>query len=106
MLILSELQRYNSCAVWLESLRSKSTKYVYSIHLSLFCKFHNVTPDNLLELSNSVGQLKTMILNYIIHLKKVAKNSAGKPTKGELMNFIKVIQGHDVVNQHLIDCSR
>jgi hypothetical protein len=44
MQILSELQRYNSCSVWLEGLRSKSTKYVYSIHLSLFCKFHNVTP--------------------------------------------------------------
>jgi len=91
MQIISELQRYNSCAVWLESLRSKSTKYVYSIHLSLFCKFHNVTPDNLLELSNSVGQLKTMILNYIIHLKKVAKNSAGKPMKGEIsVNSVKL----------------
>ena len=77
--------------MWLESLRSKSTKKVYSIHLSLFCKFHNVTPDRLLELNNSVGQLKNMILDYIIHLKKVAKNSAGKPTKGEIsVNSIKL----------------
>jgi integrase len=31
-----------------------------------------------------------MILNYIIHLKKVAKNSAGKPMKGEIsVNSIK-----------------
>jgi hypothetical protein len=77
--------------MWLESIRSKCTKKVYSIHLSLFCKFHNVTPDQLLELNNSVGQLKTMILNYVIHLKKVAKKSAGKPMKGELsVNSIKL----------------
>jgi integrase len=32
-----------------------------------------------------------MILNYIIHLKKIAKQSAGKPTKGELsVNSIKL----------------
>jgi integrase len=74
-----------------QSLKSKSTKSVYRIHLSLFCKFYNVTPDQLLELNNSVGQLKTMILNYIIHLKKVAKKSAGKPMKGELsVNSIKL----------------
>jgi integrase len=36
------------------------------------------------------AQLKTMILNYIIHLKKIAKQSAGKPRKGELsVNSIK-----------------
>jgi hypothetical protein len=91
MQILAELGRYNSCILWLESLKSKSTKNVYSIHLSLFCKFYNVTPDQLLELNNSMGQLKTMILNYIIHLKKVAKKSAGKPMKGELsVNSIKL----------------
>ena len=76
--------------MWLQSIRSKGTKKTYSIHLSLFCKFHNVTPDRLLEPNNSVGKLKTMILEYIIHLKKVAKESAGKPTKGEVsVNTIK-----------------
>ena len=91
MQIVSELQRYNSCTMWLESLRSKGTKKVYSIHLSLFCKFHNVTPDRLLELNDSVGQIKTMILDYIIQLKKVAKKSAGKPTKGQIsVNSIKL----------------
>ena len=36
-------------------------------------------------------QIKTTILNYIIHLKKIAKQSAGKPTKGELsVNSIKL----------------
>jgi integrase len=41
-------------------------------------------------LNDSAAQLKTMILNYIIHLKKIAKQSAGKPRKGELsVNSIK-----------------
>jgi len=66
MQILAELQRYNSCAVWLESFRSKSTKNVYSIHLSLFCKFHNVTPDHLLKLSNSVGSENFCVLIFYL----------------------------------------
>lgn len=41
-------------------------------------------------MNNSAEQLKTMILNYIIHLKKVAKSSAGKPRRGELsVNSVK-----------------
>jgi hypothetical protein len=43
-----------------------------------------VGPDQLIQIDNSTGQLKTMILNYVLHLKKVAKKSAGKPTRGEL----------------------
>jgi len=32
-----------------------------------------------------------MILNYVIHLKKIAKQSAGKPRKGELsVNSVKL----------------
>ncbi len=86
-----QLHEYESCTLWLESLRSESTKYAYSIHLSLFCKFHNVDPDQLLQLNNSLAQLKTMILNYIIRLKKLAKQSAGKPRKGEIsVNSIKL----------------
>jgi hypothetical protein len=35
-----------------------------------------------------------MILNYIIHLKKIARHSAGKPRKGELfVNSVKLYQG-------------
>ena len=50
-----------------------------------------MNPDQLIQLNNSTGQLKTMILNYIIHLKKIAKQSAGKPRKGELsVNSIKL----------------
>ncbi len=90
MSALLQLKGYNSCTLWLESIKSKSTKNAYSIHISLFCKFHNVNPDLLLQLNNSEGQLKTMVLDYVIHLKKIAKQSAGKPKKGELpVNSIK-----------------
>ncbi len=86
-----QLQEYNSCIFWLESLKSKSTLEAYTIHLSLFCKFHKVNPDQLIQMNNSAEQLKTMILNYIIHLKRIAKSSAGKPRRGELsVNSIKL----------------
>ena len=47
-------------------------------------RYYGITPDQLIQLSNSMTQLKTMIINYIIHLKKIAKKSAGKPKRGEL----------------------
>ena len=85
---LLQLREYNACSFWLESLKSKSTLNAYTTHLSLFCKSHNTDPDELIH--NSAGELKTMVLNYIICLKKIAKQSAGKPRKGELsVNSIK-----------------
>ena len=81
MSTLLQFSEYDSCTFWLESIKSRSTLDAYTIHLSLFCKFHNMNPDQLIQLNNSTGQLKTMILNYIIHLKKIAKQSAGKPRK-------------------------
>ncbi|MGA9154639.1 MAG: site-specific integrase [Candidatus Nitrosopolaris sp.] len=88
---LLQLREYNACTFWLESLKTKSTLNAYTTHLSLFCKFHNTHPDELIQLNNSAGELKTMVLNYIIYLKKVAKHSAGKPKKGQLsVNSIKL----------------
>ena len=88
---LLQLREYDACTFWLESLKTKSTLNAYTVHLSLFCKFHNTDPDQLIKLNNSAGQLKTMVLNYIIHLKKIAKQSAGKPKRGELsVNSIKL----------------
>jgi len=91
MSALLQLREYDACTLWLESIKAKSTLYAYTIHISLFCKFHNVNPDQLIQLNNHAGQLKTMILNYIIHLKRISKKSAGKPRKGELsVNSIKL----------------
>jgi integrase len=85
---LLHLREYDACSFWLEGLKSKSTLNAYTTHLSLFCRSHNTDPDGLIH--NSAGELKTMVLNYIIYLKKIAKQSAGKPRKGELsVNSIK-----------------
>jgi hypothetical protein len=82
----------NACTFWLESIKSNSALHAYTIHLSLFSKFHNTNPDQLVQLNT--GQLKTMILNYIIHLKSKAKKYAGKPKTGELsVNSIKHLPG-------------
>jgi hypothetical protein len=86
--LTTSLENYDSCTLWFESLKSKSTKNSYTIHLKLFCKFHKTDPETLIQLRPE--QLKHMILNYIIHLKKVAKQSAGKPKKGQIsVNSIK-----------------
>jgi integrase len=83
-----DLESYNSCKIWLEGYNSPSTKSVYKVHLSLFCKYHNIDPDSLIQLK--ADQLKTMVLNYIIHLRKNAKQSVGKAKRGEIsVNSIK-----------------
>jgi integrase len=83
-----ELESYNSCKIWLEGYNSQATKKLYRIHISLFCKYHNIDPDSLIQLKPD--QIKIMILNYIIHLKKNAKQSVGKAKRGEIsVNSIK-----------------
>ena len=76
------LEKYDSCSLWLEQYNSLSTKKCYKIHLSLFCKYHGTDPDALIQLKPE--QLITMIINYILYLKKVAKQSAGKAKRGEI----------------------
>jgi septal ring factor EnvC (AmiA/AmiB activator) len=44
-----ELDRYISCKIWLEGYNSQATKKLYRIHLSLFCKYHNIDPDSLIQ---------------------------------------------------------
>lgn len=78
----SELEKYDSCIIWLEGFRSKMTRKNYMLHLSLFLKFHNINPDILIAMSPQ--KLKEMILTYIIHLKKIAKTTAGKPVGGKI----------------------
>lgn len=83
-----ELESYNSCKIWLEGYNSQATKKVYKIHLSLFCKYHNIDPDSLIQIKPE--QIKTMVLDYVICLKKNAKQSVGKAKRGEIsVNSIK-----------------
>jgi hypothetical protein len=56
-----ELESYNSCKIWLEGYNSQATKNTYKIHLSLFCKYHNINPDSLIQsihLSNRMFRIK------------------------------------------------
>jgi integrase len=81
-------ENYKSCQIWLEGYNSPHTKKAYKIHLSLFCKYHNTDPDFLVQLKSE--QIKTMVIDYIIHLKKVAKQTSEKQKPGELsVNSIK-----------------
>ena len=82
------IENYKSCQIWLEGYNSLSTKKAYKLHLSLFCRYHNTDPDSLVQLK--LEQIKDMVINYIIHLKKVAKQSSGKARTGELsVNSVK-----------------
>jgi integrase len=88
MTLIDDLENYNSCIMWLEGFKSKSTKKAYAIHLSLFCKFCSLNPDQLIGIESE--QIKTMRFNYIINLKRAAKQNAGKPKPGSLsVNSIK-----------------
>jgi integrase len=83
-----ELESYNSCKIWLEGYNSPATKNAYKIHLSRFCKYHNIDPDSLIQLKTE--QIRNMVLNYVIHLKRNAKQSVGKAKRGEIsVNSVK-----------------
>jgi hypothetical protein len=75
------LEKYDACSLWLEQFNSQSTKKSYAIHLSLFCRYHATNPDALIQLKPE--QLTSMIVNYVLHLKKVAKQIAGKAKCGK-----------------------
>ena len=77
-----DIENYKSCQIWLEGYNSPHTKKAYKIHLLLFCKYHNIDPDSLVQLKHD--QIKTMALDYVIHLKQIAKQSASKARSGEL----------------------
>ena len=77
-----ELESYNSCKIWLEGYNSQATKKLYRIHLSLYCKYHSIDPDSLIQLKTE--QIRSIVLNYIIYLKKNAKQSVGKAKHGEI----------------------
>ncbi|MFL6456954.1 MAG: hypothetical protein ACJ71J_12215 [Nitrososphaeraceae archaeon] len=82
------IANYKSCQIWLEGYNSPYTKKAYKTHLSLFCKYYNTDSDSLVELKPE--EIKPMVINYVIHLKKVAKQSSNKAVCGEIsVNSIK-----------------
>lgn len=78
MNIVSSLSLYESCKSWLDGLKTESTKKAYSVHVSLFCRFHHTNPDELVRLKPE--ELKDMVIKYVLELRTKSKNTAGKPT--------------------------
>jgi hypothetical protein len=77
MNIAKWISQYDSCKLWIDSLGSKATKSVYSVHLSLLCKFYHTNPDELVKVEPQ--DLTGMIIRYVLELRKKSKNTAGKP---------------------------
>jgi hypothetical protein len=67
MNVTVSVSRYETCKLWMDGLRSKHTKTSYTIHLSLFCRFHHTNPDELVKLKPE--QLKEMVIEYVLDLK-------------------------------------
>lgn len=109
---LIDLTQYRSCQLWLDSFKSPATKVSYCKHLQFFCKFYNTTPDKLLEKQDK--KLEDMIVQYLIHMKRVALTSTGKPIKGRLnvntignyifgvRHFLKFNRRHKKIDWELI----
>ena len=88
MNIATSLSLYESCKSWLDGMKTESTKKAYSVHVSLFCRFHHTNPDELVRLKPE--ELKDMVIKYVLELRKESKNTAGKPKRGEIsVNSIK-----------------
>jgi site-specific recombinase XerD len=89
MNIAESVSQYDSCKLWIDSLKSKATKTAYSFHISSFCKFYHTNPDELVKVEPQ--DLKGMIIRYVLELKKKSKNTAGKPKRGEIsVNSVKM----------------
>ena len=73
-MLRAPVSQYEPCKLWIDGLRSNRTKTAYIIHLSLFCKFYNTNPDELVRLK--LEQLKDMVIKYVLYLKKKSKNTA------------------------------
>ena len=70
---ITAVSQYGSYKLWIDDFRSNSTKRAYSVHVSVFCKFHYVNLDELVKIKSD--ELKRMIINYILELKKRVKIS-------------------------------
>ena len=109
MLSTLNIENYGSCQIWLEGYNSTSTKKAYKIHLSLFCRYHKIDPDSLVQLK--IERIKDMVINYIIHLKKVAKQRSSKARMGELSvnsvkTYLKGVQSFLESNDILLNWKR
>lgn len=80
--LIDDLSKFKACEYWLESFRSTETKRNYELQLKLFCRFHNTKPDAIIK--KSPAQIETMLMKYIIYLKKNAVTEQTKPQLGRI----------------------
>jgi integrase len=68
---------------WQESLNSPSTRENYANHLAYFCRFHRIKASHLVAMA--VDQIKPLVVKYLLHLKRNAKDSTpGRPISEEI----------------------
>jgi len=65
---------------WQRSLNSDSTRKFYRLCLEKFCSYTERTPAQLAKLSSK--QASSLIESYVLHLKEIAVERAGKPEAG------------------------
>jgi integrase len=86
------IESYNSCILWLDLIKTEHSRKNFTLHLSMFCRFTNTDPDEMLTWTNEQAQHK--VLEYIVHLKKNAKQKAEKPKAGEIsVNSLRTYLG-------------
>ncbi|GEM_PF-5291106 len=98
---------------WQELLRTDSTRKLYLMSLNAFCNFANRTPVELIKLPKA--DLGLLVKSYVIHLKRLAVNTAGKPKEGQISvnsipdkpkaHFIKKHQETTSGDSHLLEKS-
>ncbi|HEV8405560.1 MAG TPA: hypothetical protein VGQ13_06610, partial [Nitrososphaera sp.] len=67
---------------WQSLLRTKSTEKFYKLCLDKFCAFSGKTPAQIAKLKDA--QAKKLVIQYVLHLKEIAVNTAGKPVEGKI----------------------
>jgi hypothetical protein len=50
MNLFTSVSQYQSCKLWIDSLKTESTKTGYTVHVSLFCRFYHTNPDELVKM--------------------------------------------------------
>ena len=58
------------------------TATAYGRHLRQFCMFYSIDPAILLSVTDE--EMKEMLLQYVLHLNRIAVKEAGKPKPGRI----------------------
>ena len=76
-----DLMVYRCCQGWLTPMEPE-TATAYGRHLRQFCMFYSIDPAILLSVTDE--EMKEMLLQYVLHLNRIAVKEAGKPKPGRI----------------------